>query len=121
MDISFISDERKQQFLFVIRKFIAASVIMRQKEECTDAQIINFQNNIDDFFQVWVKLFSQSGCTNYIHFLASGHISEYMFRWRNLHRFSQQGWENFNSLLKVFLSKNCTWRSCWAGFRWMSK
>jgi hypothetical protein len=25
-----------------------------------------------------------------------------MFRWQNLHRFSQQGWEHFNSLLKVF-------------------
>jgi hypothetical protein len=34
--------------------------------------------------------------------LSSGHIAEYMFRWRNLHRFSQQGWEHFNALLKVF-------------------
>jgi hypothetical protein len=47
-------------------------------------------------------LYSYAGCTNYIHLLSSGHIAEYMFRWRNLHRFSQQGWEHFNSLLKVF-------------------
>jgi hypothetical protein len=90
VDISFVSDERKQQFLFLVRKFIAASVIMQLKEEYTVAQIINFQNNIDDFFQVWVKLFSQSGCTNYINFLASGHLSKYMFRWHNLHRFSNR-------------------------------
>lgn len=51
---------------------------------------------------MWVTLFSSAGCTNYIHFLASGHTAEYLFRWRNLHRSSQQGWENFNSLLKSF-------------------
>ncbi len=45
-------------------------------------------------FQVWVKLHSHTWCT--------GHIAEYMFCWQNLHRFSQQGWEHFNSLLKVF-------------------
>jgi hypothetical protein len=90
VDISFVSDECKQQFLFVVRKFIAASVNMRLKEEYTDAQIINLQNNIDDFFQVWVKLFSQSRCTNYINFLASGHLSNSMFRWHNLHRFSNR-------------------------------
>jgi hypothetical protein len=75
---------------------------MRQKKDFTDDEIHQFQVNIDDFFQVWVRLYSYAGCTNYIHLFSSGHIAEYMFRWRNLHRFSQQGWEHFNSLLKVF-------------------
>jgi hypothetical protein len=99
----FISDStRKEQLLFSIRKFNAASTIMRQKSDYTDDQILLFQAIIDDFFQVWVKLYSFSGCTNYIHLLLSGHIAEYMFRWQNLHRFSQQGWDHFDSLLKVF-------------------
>ncbi len=53
--------------------------------------------------------FSKYGCKGtvivgvpYIHMLSSGHIAEYLFCWCNLHRFSQQGWEHFNSLLKVF-------------------
>jgi hypothetical protein len=101
VDISFSNDERKANFLYCCQKYNSATLIMRSKEEYTDEEIIQFQSNIDDFFQVWVSLFSSAGCTNYIHFLASGHIAEYMFRWQNLHRFSQQGWKNFNSLLKV--------------------
>lgn len=56
---------------------------------------------INDFFQLWIKLYSFSGCMNYIHLLSSGHVAEYMFRRWNLHLFSQQGWEHFNFLLKV--------------------
>jgi hypothetical protein len=84
------------------RGFNAATGIMRQKSDFADDQIQLFQAIIDDFFQVWVRLYSYAGCTNYIHLLSSGHIAEYMFRWQNLHCFSQQGWEYFNSLLKVF-------------------
>ena len=40
--------------------------------------------------------------TNYIHLLGSGHISEYLYRHRNLYRHLQQGWEAFNKLLKSF-------------------
>ena len=94
IELSIADSERIEQTKFAVRKWNAASVIMRQKTDYTDI--------IGDFFQVWVQLHSQTGCTNYIHMLSSGHIAEYMFRWRNLHRFSQQGWEHFNSLLKVF-------------------
>jgi hypothetical protein len=45
---------------------------MRSKEEYSDKDIIHFQSNVDDFFEVWVALFSSARCTNYIHFLASG-------------------------------------------------
>jgi hypothetical protein len=102
VELSVPDSVRKEQLLFAIRKYNAATTIMRQKSDFTDEQILQFQANVDDFFQVWVKLYSYAGCTNYIHLLSSGHIAEYMFRWRNLHRFSQQGWEHFNSLLKVF-------------------
>ena len=100
-DISFANDEQKEQFMYCVHKYTSATAIMRLKREFMDEDIISFQSYIDDFFQVWVTLFSSAGCTNYIHFLASGHIAEYMLGWHNLHRFSQQGWGNFNSLLKV--------------------
>ena len=55
------------------------------------------------FFQDWIVLNDGlAGVTNYIHLLGSGHMSDYMFYWRNLYIHSQQGWEAFNSLLKTF-------------------
>ncbi len=100
--MSISESERKEQLLFAVRKLNAARTIMCQKMDFTDDEILQFQGNVDDFFQVWVKLYSYAGCTDYIHLLSSGHIAEYIFRWRNLHWFSQQGGEHFNSLLKVF-------------------
>ena len=55
-----------------------------------------------NFFQAWVLLWQKEGITNYIHMIGSGHIAEYLFKWRNLYRFSQQGWEAMNSLIKIF-------------------
>ena len=31
-----------------------------------------------------------------------GHILQYMSEWGNLNRFSQQGWEALNALIKLF-------------------
>jgi hypothetical protein len=102
VELCLSDSNQKDQLLFAIRKFNAATLIMRQKCDFTDEDIMQFQTNIDDSFQVWVRLYSYAGCTNYIHLMSSGHIAEYMFCWRNLHCFSQQGWEHFSSLLKVF-------------------
>jgi hypothetical protein len=102
IELSVATSERKELYKFAVRKYNAASLIMQKKTDYTDTDIYTFQTKIEDFFQVWVQLHSLFGCTNYIHMLSSGHIAEYMFCWQNLHRFSQQGWEHFNSLLKVF-------------------
>jgi hypothetical protein len=40
----------------------------------TDEEQEAFQELIDDFFEIWVDLFSTEGITNYIHLLGSGHI-----------------------------------------------
>jgi hypothetical protein len=94
--------ERKEQYKLAVRKHNSAMVVMHQKLDYTDDEINSCQLNIDEFVQVWVQPHSYAGCTNYIHLLSSGYIAEYMFCWRTLHHFSQQGWEHFNSLLKVF-------------------
>jgi len=51
---------------------------------------------------VWVQLHSNAGCTNCTHLLSSGHLAEYMFKWRNLNRFSQQGFKKFNHVFSTF-------------------
>jgi hypothetical protein len=82
---------------------------LRCKEDFTHNMVINFQKEIDAFFQIWVTLHGDDGVSNYIHMLASGHVSAYLFHWGNLYRHSQQGWEAFNSLLKTFFFR-CTQR-----------
>jgi hypothetical protein len=75
---------------------------LRCKDQFTPDMVIEFQKDIDAFFQIWVSLHGGEGVTNYIHLLATGHVSAYLFHWKNLYRHSQQGWEAFNSLLKTF-------------------
>jgi len=43
--------------------------------------------------------------TNYIHMVGSGHIGDFLLRWRNLYRHSQQGWEALNDLIKTFVHR----------------
>ena len=40
--------------------------------------------------------------TNCIYILSLGYIC----KWKNLHRYSQQGWESLNSLIKCFFFQN---------------
>ena len=57
---------------------------------------------MDIFGNLWVSLHQQRGLTNYIHMVISGHILEHKTEWGNLYKFSQQGWESLNSLIKRF-------------------
>jgi hypothetical protein len=98
-----ISDEnRRNKYYYCIPLYHDAIQIDRQKDEFTDEDIIQYLNLIDSWFQVWVQLHSDAGCTNYTHLLSSGHFAEYMFKWRNLYRFSQQGFEKFNHVFSTF-------------------
>ena len=85
-----------------ITSYRKAITKLRNKEDFSAKDISLFQKDVDEFFQVWVELWGLEGCTNYIHMLSLGHISTYLCRWKNLYRHSQQGWEAFNSLLKIF-------------------
>jgi len=76
--------------------------LLRKKTNLTVGELEAFQSHVDQFFAIWVDLTGHEGVTNYIHMLASGHISEYLIYWGNLYDHSQQGWEAFNSLIKTF-------------------
>jgi hypothetical protein len=77
-------------------------IILRQHLEFTDDDIEQFQNHMDTWFQKWMQQHASEGCTNYTHQLSSRHIAEYMLKWRNMYRFSQQGWENFNHVFTTY-------------------
>ena len=73
---------------------------VRQRDDFTDEEIENFQEEADVFFRIWVGLHGSGGVTNYVHMIGAGHLSYYLYKWRNLYCYSQQGWESMNHLLK---------------------
>jgi hypothetical protein len=93
---------RKSLWTKALDNYRIAMVLLRKKDDFTNADIALYQHLADLFFQAWVILWQKEGITNYIHMIGSGHIAEYLYKWKNLYRFSQQGWEAMNSLIKTF-------------------
>jgi hypothetical protein len=78
--------------------------LLGKKTDFSDEDIVRFQWHVDLFYADWIELNQREGLTNYIHCLGSGHIAEYLFRWRNLYIHSNQGFEAWNKTFKrVFL------------------
>jgi hypothetical protein len=98
-----ISDPtRLTQYSYCIPQYRMGMEILRQREDFMDDRVKQFQEHIDQWYQTWLKLHGWEGCTNYTHMLSSAHIAEYMFKWKNMYRFSQQGWESFNHVFSTF-------------------
>ena len=93
---------RYDTWLRCIPYYRSAMNRLRQHEDFTDSDIEAFQKDFDLFNQDWMKLHGKDGITNYIHLMSAGHMSDYMYEWRNLYRHSQQGWESLNNLIKSF-------------------
>ena len=97
-----VSDsDRKERWIECIEVWRELVEVARQKEEFSDSQIDSFQLLCDAFFRKWVALHKADGVGNYVHMIGAGHLSYYLRRWRNLYRYSQQGWEALNSQIKT--------------------
>lgn len=77
-------------------------ILLWKRDDFTNTEIASYQNHADKFFQAWVQLWQIEGITNYIHMIGLGHIADNLYKWKNLYRYSQQGWEAMNSLIKTF-------------------
>lgn len=93
---------RKASWTIAVNNYRTAMVLLRKRDDFSNDQIVEYQYHADLFFQAWVILWQKEGITNYIHMIGAGHIAEYLYKWKNLYRFSQQGWEAMNSLIKTF-------------------
>jgi len=102
VDLCIVDDNEKQQWKTSVSHYCEALRLLRKKTNLTVDELESFQSHVDAFFVLWVNLTGHKGVTNYIHMLASGHISKYLIYWGNLYDHSQQGWEAFNSLIKTF-------------------
>ena len=99
LDICILENDR-QSWKDCLSEYRDGMAIARSHDDLTDENIVDFQKHIDEFYQEWIRLaLGKNGVTNYIHLLGSGHIAEFLFKWRNLYAHSQQGWEALNSLI----------------------
>ena len=69
----------------------------------TDEMIFDFQDKIDKYYEKQIALTERNGMTNYIHFMESGCITYYLFKYRNLYQFLQQGFEAMMGKSKQFI------------------
>ncbi len=74
--------------------------------ELTNDELELFQDQVDDFLEIWFDIFGDEGVTNYIHMLVSGHISYFLKKYGCLYLYSQQGWESLNSTIQTFIMQN---------------
>ena len=85
---------------------------LEQREDFTDEDIADTHRLTATFMHHYVDIFGKDGVTNYIHLLGAGHITYYLLKYRNVARFSQQGWEALNQLLKQFYFNNTNQGEC---------
>ena len=98
-----VTDEyRKGLWTTAVNSYKSSMDLLRKKDDFDHDEVATYQHHADIFFQSWLRLWQKEGITNYIHMIGAGHVSDYLFRWKNLYRFSQQGWEAMNSLIKTF-------------------
>ena len=81
------------QFL-TVTEWLDSKIIFTFEEAC------NFQKDADSFCSTYFNITGRDGMTNYLHCLQAGHFAEFLIKYKNTYRYSQQGWENINSVMK---------------------
>jgi hypothetical protein len=99
-DVVILDKERRQSWNQVIGLWSNLMTKARQREDFSDEDIDSFDEMCDEFYENWILLNGQKGITNYFHMVGAGHLTYYLRHYRNLYRFSQQGWEALNAMLK---------------------
>ena len=84
----------------------ALSVLLKKKENYTEAELKKFEKHIAFWFNDYVSLTGKDGCTNYTHLLSAGHVLFYMKKYGNLSKFSNQGWESLNAMIKTYFFRS---------------
>jgi hypothetical protein len=106
LEVILMNEPNKTEWMWCQEKISAIMMTLGQKQDFTDSDIDHLQVDIDAWNARWVALCGREGLTNYTHLLSSSHVTYYLRRFRNLYRYSNQGWEYQNSQMKyVYLHR----------------
>ena len=95
--------DRWRKWLDALYHYNKFMPIMRKKgKNYTRDELNAYEFHADEFFQIWVNLHGPHGIKNYLNMIGSGHMLVYVSRWGNLTKYSQQGWDALNALIKLF-------------------
>jgi hypothetical protein len=94
------------QLIDCISNYRKAMELLTLHRELTKEECDQFQDHIDDFYEIWINIFGDEGITNYIHMLGSGHIYYFLKKYGCLYLYSQQGWEALNNTIQTFIHQS---------------
>jgi hypothetical protein len=96
----------EQKWLLFCDNLLPMWDCIERKDNFTHNDIIQLHKHTSTFMYQWVDLCEGKHMTNYIHVLGSGHLTYFAKNYGNLYRFSQQGWESLNKLIKHYYYNN---------------
>ena len=105
VDQCIVGDEKKRKWRYAVSNYNAAMKILHQKNAYSDNDKQRFQLHVDRSYLTFRSMYGRDIATNYWHMLSSGHILWFMNRLHNLNRYSNQGWEALNRLMKSFINR----------------
>ena len=107
--LTYHTQATQTKWLKMLDTYSNMKTYLNRRESFTDNMIYEFQEICDDYCTQWASLTSRDGITNYIHFIRAGHVSHYLFLYRSLYKYSQQGFEAMMAKIKSIYHK-CTSR-----------
>jgi hypothetical protein len=99
-ELCILDDERRTKWNEHFELWNEVMETARKRDYFESQDVDDFQEQADAWYLKWHLLHGRDGISNYIHMISSGHIAFYMREWGNLYKYSQQGWESMNSLMK---------------------
>ena len=96
----YFNEMKKDEWLEFYDIYAHLMVSARKEDDFSDAEIEDFHTQCGVFMTAWVKMAGKDKVTNYIHMIGSGHLVYYLKVYRNLYKYSNQGWEALNQKLK---------------------
>ena len=97
-----LNTEIRADFIQAVDYFKEIMTSLERKEDFTEEDINLLQDKINLFADLWLGLHGDEGMANYTHYLVSGHVTYFLRKYRNLYKYSQQGWEYLNWRLKNY-------------------
>jgi hypothetical protein len=79
IDLCIIDPKTKTKWKTTVPFYRTSMVKLCSRNEMSNEDITSFQSDFDKFWQIWVKMRVAEGVSNYLHKLAIGHVSEYLF------------------------------------------